>query len=180
MSEDIVANYTQGFSLGCDVAGVVILAGGDDTTCTVTNTFVPPPVVSSGGGGSSTLTIDICPNTDYSSSYYDGSCGTAPVVTSVTIVSTGTVAVVTPAAVISTGVVTVPRPIVVYEVRPTEIFPIIDTTLDAPIIQRAPVFPSAGLPSADQSIPFWALIMSVMLLLFTPIGLTLLNKKYTK
>ena len=32
----------------------------------------------SGGGGGSVMRMDICPNGDYSASYYDGSCGVKP------------------------------------------------------------------------------------------------------
>ncbi|MDD2487137.1 MAG: Ig-like domain-containing protein [Candidatus Gracilibacteria bacterium] len=41
-----------------------------------------------GGGGSSSISVDSCPNGDYSNSYYDSSCGTKPSVISNTSVLT--------------------------------------------------------------------------------------------
>lgn len=62
---------------GVSVTGSSItLALNDVATCTITNTYTPP----SGGGGSSILKIDTCPDGDYSYSYYDGVCGTAPII----------------------------------------------------------------------------------------------------
>lgn len=141
VSEDSVANYTSSFSIGCGIAGSIVLAGGDDTTCTVTNTYVPPPVVSSGGGGGSVQSRDVCPNGDYSSSYYDGNCGTAPIVANTVIANTGAVIANIPVVVTSTGATI--RPIVVYEVPNEEIFPVIDTTPTAPLlVMRTPAFPN--------------------------------------
>lgn len=78
VSEDVNASYSAVFSGDCDTNGLVSLAAGNDKTCTITNTY-NPPMVSSGGGGGSVLLMDVCPSGDFSYSYYDKTCGIAPV-----------------------------------------------------------------------------------------------------
>lgn len=81
VSEVPVASYGSAFSGDCNTNGIVSLAPGDTKTCIVTNTYVPAAVNTSGGGGAPRISIDDCPNGDFSSGYYDDTCGTAPVVT---------------------------------------------------------------------------------------------------
>ena len=54
---------------------------------------VVPPVISSGGGngggGGGSLSKDNCPSEDYSSSYYDGTCGVKPTVSVTSPITTG-------------------------------------------------------------------------------------------
>ncbi len=85
ISEDTTSSYTQSFAWDCNTSGNITLSAWDNKTCTITNTYV-----SSGGGGSAVLNKDVCPAWDYSYSYYDDSCWTAPKSSTWTISSTGT------------------------------------------------------------------------------------------
>ncbi len=89
VSEDSNWSYTQ--SLSADCVNVVLLSG-DNKTCTITNTYIQP---SGGGGGWVTLTKDDCPEGDYSDSYYDNTCGIAPVIITGSI-NTGSEDIITP------------------------------------------------------------------------------------
>lgn len=95
VSEDANALYTRSFGGDCDASGTISLLSGDNKTCTITNTYIPPPV-SSGGGGN--LRVDVCPEGDYSYSYYDGICGTAPIVADRIVPLIGIIKVPTPLA----------------------------------------------------------------------------------
>lgn len=97
VSEIANASYVQSFGGACSSTGSVILSSGDDKTCTVINTYIIPPPVSSGGGGGN-LRVDVCPEGDYSYSYYDGICGTAPIVADRIVPLIGIIKVPTPLA----------------------------------------------------------------------------------
>jgi len=86
VSEDTNASYTASFGWSCDAVGSVTLLPDDVKTCTITNDDIAAP---SGGGGGWSLSVDICPNWDYSSSYYDRTCWVAP--STWTIVHTSTI-----------------------------------------------------------------------------------------
>ena len=71
--------YTQTFSGDCNLAGSVKIHSGDNKTCIIINNDIAVTPPSGGGGGWSSLSKDVCPDGDYSPSYYDGICWIVPV-----------------------------------------------------------------------------------------------------
>lgn len=80
VSESINTSYAQSFSWDCSSTWYIKLLAGEEKTCIIINNDIALPT---GGGGGTTLSMDNCPDGDYSVSYYDRICG---------IVSTGIVA----------------------------------------------------------------------------------------
>ncbi|MDD2487468.1 MAG: ice-binding family protein [Candidatus Gracilibacteria bacterium] len=160
VSEDTNASYARTFSGSCDSSGNVTLIGGDNKTCIVINTFIPP-VINNGGGGGSVLSTDSCQNGDYSSSYYDGICGTAPA-TSNTGTSTGTVTAIIPAPIISTGSVVTVVP--VSEV--TQSVPVNSTAEVVETSVPTPGLPDTGFaPEEKNNVGIIAMIASIFALI---------------
>lgn len=161
VSENLNSLYSQSFSGDCNSSGSVILSGNDDKTCTVINTFIPPIIAvsnwsssgssgsgtwgwSSGGGGSSILRSDSCPGWDYSASYYDWICWSAPVISSP---NTTALPIVTPISNNNSPVVIkqVIEPIIVpAAVIPTVVIP--PTIVKSDIVVKSQI-PTPGLPN---------------------------------
>ena len=91
VDEPLNASYTKTFSGACNWDSGVMLAMGDNKTCEIINTYITPIIPPSGGGGWSSVSRDVCLNWDYSPSFYDEICGTAPIVTMGTVVVTKTI-----------------------------------------------------------------------------------------
>ncbi len=78
VTEPINVDYTTTFSLLLGDCLNFTISSGDDKTCTVLNTYIIPTPTPSGGGGWWSLLIDVCPEWDYSTSYYDWICWLLP------------------------------------------------------------------------------------------------------
>lgn len=99
LSETSPGSYTASAWVcvgGTQIGSNITVGINQSATCTITNTYTPPP--SSGGGGGTQLRIDVCPDGDYSYSYYDGICGTAPIVADRIVPLIGILKVPTPLA----------------------------------------------------------------------------------
>lgn len=167
VDEEINTSYTQSFSGDCSSTGSIILFANQDKTCTIINTYIPViiPPVSTGGGwwGSSIMQLDNCPGGDYSSSYYDGICGVAPIV-----VNTGTIIVATtPVAIVIAAQAIVPTPLIrarsppVSSTVPIIVHEIVPTAgLHAQITPFIPLFPHTGVTPEDTSTP-WPIMIFV-------------------
>lgn len=78
VTELINTSYTTTFSLLLGNCLNFSISSGDDKTCTVLNTYIIPTPTPSGGGWGGSLLIDVCPEGDYSTSYYDWICWLLP------------------------------------------------------------------------------------------------------
>ncbi|MCX6825157.1 MAG: hypothetical protein NTY80_02930 [candidate division SR1 bacterium] len=144
VSEDANSSYTQ--SLGVNCSNVTIFSG-DDKTCIITNTYITPP---SGGGGGWSPSKDSCPKGDYSSGYYDGTCGIVPI-------TTGNVA-----------------PIVLFSSVVTGTIVVSNSMTSTPL--GTPGFPKTGIISQETIIP-WNLILLASILTALSISSIVLLKK---
>jgi hypothetical protein len=155
VSENANTSYTQSFAWDCNTSGNINLLAGDNKTCTITNTYITPVISWGGGGGGGSIKIDFCPEWDYSHSYYDKICWTAPIVEStwatITTASTWTIIIiptikpkpisqpVTPK--VTSPIITPPIIQIVPEIKPN--------VSDKKVV--TPGFPNTGLHSENNN-----------------------------
>lgn len=161
VSENANTSYTQSFAWDCNTSGNISLLAGDNKTCTITNTYITPVISwGGGGGGGGSSTIDSCPEWDYSYSYYDWICWTAPIVestwTTITTESTWTILTTE-----STWAILIINPPVKPKV--TQIIPIIRPTAVNDSINSVekvvtPGFPDTWIHSENNNNP-WNIII---------------------
>lgn len=166
VSEDINSSYTQSFAGDCNISGSVTLLPGDIKTCTITNNDITVP--SGGGWGGSSLSIDNCPNWDYSPSYYDKICGTAPIVTTGTVIKTGTI--IRTGTVVSTGSIVVTGTVIQTGTV------IRNGAVVSGVVMITPSFPKTWL-SPEKNISWLMIIFSSLFVLATTSLIVVLRKR---
>ncbi len=168
VSENANTSYTQSFAWDCNTSGNVSLLAGDNKTCTITNTYITP-VISWGGGGGGWSTIDSCPEWDYSYSYYDKICWTAPIVESTwtILTTTSTWTTLTTTSTWTTLIINPPvKPKVTSQIITPpiiQIVPEIKTTVNDNINAKkvvTPGFPNTWIHSDNNNNP-WNIIIII-------------------